>query len=160
MRVERLRDPAPGSTNDADIDAIAGLESASFTNPWSRESLLWELRNSDVTRLYVLREDDGAVVAFCLCWLIFDELHINTVAVAPALRGKGLATQLLREVIADAKPDGARKATLEVRASNLAALALYQRLGFTVTATRQRYYTNPEEDALILWRLDLAEYEW
>jgi ribosomal-protein-alanine N-acetyltransferase len=147
MPVERLIDP--GAT--ADIDAIVALEAASFTNPWPRETIVWELRNSDVTRIYLLRDAAGAIVAFCACWVIFDELHINTLAVAPAERRKGLATLLLEHVMTETSKEGARKATLEVRASNQAALVLYTRLGFRIKATRQGYYTNPDEDALILW---------
>jgi ribosomal-protein-alanine N-acetyltransferase len=147
MRVERLREPDAGA-----LDAIVALEAESFTNPWPRETLVWELRNSDVTRMYILRDDEEQVVAFCLCWVIFDELHINTIAVAPSERRRGLATILLRQVLAETAAEGAKKATLEVRASNSGALALYARLGFQVTAKRPRYYTNPEEDALILWR--------
>ncbi len=148
MRVERLRDPGAG----ADIDAIMGLEAESFTNPWPRETFVWELQNSDVTQVYLLRDDRDTVRAFCICWVIFDELHINTLAVAPDFRRSGLATVLLRQVMAEAAAAGARKATLEVRASNSAALALYSRFGFHVAAQRPRYYTHPEEDALILWR--------
>jgi [ribosomal protein S18]-alanine N-acetyltransferase len=148
MRAERVRDPEASAT----IDAIAALEAESFTNPWPRETLVWELRNSDVTRIHVLRNPEGDVIAFCVSWVIFDELHINTIAVAAAERRKGLATVLLKQVLAEAAAEGAGKATLEVRASNGAALALYERLGFRVTGQRPRYYTNPEEDALILWR--------
>ena len=151
MVVERLRDPAP----DADIDAVVALEAASFTNPWTRDALVWELRNSDVTRVYLLRAPDGAVSAFCTCWVIFDELHINTLAVDPHRRRQGAATILLRHVIQDAVSAGATKATLEVRASNAAALQLYERLGFSVSARRPGYYTKPEEDGLILWRESL-----
>ena len=147
MTFDRLRDP--GAT--ADIDAIAALDAESFTNPWPREQLVWELSNSDVTRIFVMRGDGGAIAAFCLCWVIFDELHINTLAVAPGFRRQGLATLLMQHVLAETTKEGARKATLEVRASNQAALALYERLGFRVTATRPGYYTNPDEDALILW---------
>jgi ribosomal-protein-alanine N-acetyltransferase len=147
MRFERLQNPDAR----ADIDAIVALEADSFTNPWPPETLVWELQNSDVTRIYVLRDDGGVIVAFCVCWVIFDELHINTLAVAAAERRKGLATLLLKRVRAETSREGARKATLEVRASNKAALALYERLGFTVRAKRQGYYTNPHEDALILW---------
>lgn len=147
MRVERLLDP--GAT--ADIDAIAALEAESFTNPWPRETLVWELRNSDVTRIHLLRAEDRTVVAFTVCWVIFDELHINTLAVAPSARRQGLATLLLRHVMAETAKEGARKATLEVRASNSAAIALYGRLGFRIKATRPGYYSNPDEDALILW---------
>jgi ribosomal-protein-alanine N-acetyltransferase len=148
MRVERVRDPA----SNADIDAIVSLEVESFTNPWSRDTLVWELQNSDVTQVFVLRDERDAVVAFCVCWVIFDELHINTLAVAPVARRGGRATFLLRQVMAEAARAGATKATLEVRASNQAALGLYDRLGFRVAAQRPRYYTRPEEDALILWR--------
>lgn len=148
MQIDRLR---PGAS-DADIDAVVGLESESFTNPWPRETLVWELENSDVTRAYVLRDDAGAIAAFCICWVIFDELHINTLAVAPVARRRGIATTLLRHVMADAAASGATRATLEVRASNAAALGLYERLGFHVAAARPGYYVRPEEDALILWR--------
>ena len=147
MRVERVVDPAAEA-----VDAIVGLEAEAFTNPWSRDTLVWELQNSDVTRVHVLRDDEDEVVAFSVCWIIFDELHINTLAVAAAARRQGHATALLRAVMAEAEEAGARKATLEVRASNMAALALYERLGFRVSATRPGYYTNPPEDALILWR--------
>ncbi len=152
MRVERL----PPQPADADVDAVVALEAESFTNPWPRETLLWELANSDVTRAYVLRDDTGAIAAFCVCWVIFDELHINTLAVAAGMRRRGLATLLLRHVIADALAAGATRATLEVRASNAAALALYQRLGFSVSARRTGYYSKPDEDGLILWCNPLA----
>ena len=147
MIVERLRDPDAA----ADIDAIAALEAESFTNPWPREQLVWELTNSDVTRIFVVRDEAGVIISFCLCWVIFDELHINTLAVSPDYRRRGLATLLMQHVLAEAAREGALKATLEVRASNQAALALYERLGFRVTARRPGYYTNPQEDALILW---------
>lgn len=144
VRIERV-------TDERDVDGIVALEAASFTNPWSRETLVWELRNSDVTRIYVARADDGSVVAFCTCWMIFDELHINTLAVSPALRRQGLATTLMRRILGDALAAGVTKATLEVRASNAAAIGLYAALGFRITATRKRYYTKPEEDAYVLW---------
>ena len=148
MRVERLRDPGA----EADIDAVVTLENESFSNPWPRDTLVWELTNSDVTRVYLLRDAEDRAIAFCITWIIFDELHINTLAVGSAHRRQGLATFLLKEVMADAARDGARRATLEVRESNTAALELYARLGFRVTARRRDYYTNPVEDALILWR--------
>ena len=148
MRVERLRDPGA----DADIDAIVALEHQSFTNPWPRDTLVWELTNSDVTRVYLVRDAEDRAIAFCIVWIIFDELHINTLAVSPGHRRHGLATFLLNEVMVEAAREGARRATLEVRASNAAALELYARLGFRVTAKRRDYYSNPVEDALILWR--------
>ena len=139
------------------LDAIVALELESFTNPWSRDTLEWELRNSDVTFIYVLRLDDGQVGAFCVCWMLFDELHINTLAVAPAWRRRGLATALLRHVFAEAGARGVRRATLEVRASNRAGFGAVRapRLpGRPPPGTATTH--NPEEDALILWREGLA----
>jgi [ribosomal protein S18]-alanine N-acetyltransferase len=110
--------------SDDDLDAVAALESECFTNPWTREMLARELERSDVTRVYVLRLPARRVAAFCACWVIHDELHINTVAVAHDVRRRGLAMRLMEHVMRDAAGAGARRATLEVRRSNEAALAL------------------------------------
>lgn len=139
-------------SGDQDLDAVAALEAESFTNPWTRDMLAEELNRSDVARVYVLRSSTRRVVAFCACWVIVDELHINTVAVDPASRRQGLATLLLQHVLADTAAGGAHSATLEVRRSNEPALRLYEGLGFAVEAVRTSYYRQPEEDALVLWR--------
>ena len=141
-------------STEQDLDAVAALEARSFTNPWSRDMLARELRQSDVARVYVLRAADGVIAAFCACWIIYDELHINTIAVDPARRRAGLGTRLMRYVLAQARAAGAHRATLEVRRGNVAALGMYERLGFKIDAVRPRYYTSPVEDALILWRRD------
>lgn len=146
MRVIERMDPA------RDLEAVLAVETACFTNPWTRETLTWELEHSDVARVYVLRVGEDPLVAFCSCWLIFDELHIHTLAVHPENRRQGHARALLDFVVRDAASQGARSATLEVRDSNVAALRLYERAGFAVKGRRPLYYENPVEDALILWR--------
>ena len=140
-----------------DLDRVAALEAASFTNPWTREMLDRELRQSDVARVYVLRLPDRPVAAFCACWIVFDELHINTIAVDHSLRRQGLATTLMRRVMVEAAQAGAKRATLEVRRSNLPAQRLYGSLGFVEAGVRPNYYTQPDEDALILWRDPLTD---
>jgi ribosomal-protein-alanine N-acetyltransferase len=139
-----------------DLAAIAELQRRAFTNPWGADSIQWELANTDVARLYVAHAPDGAVVAYCACWLIFDELHINSLAVDEGMRRRGVARRLLREVFRDAIRAGAQSATLEVRRSNEAARRLYLSLGFVVDAVRRDYYQLPREDALILWHRQLA----
>jgi [ribosomal protein S18]-alanine N-acetyltransferase len=151
MQIERLAD-------NEDLEAVAALEAESFTNPWTREMLERELTQSDVARVYVLRLPSTRVAAFCACWIVADELHINTIAVNPALRRQGLAKALLGHILTTTMSEGIRRATLEVRRSNEPALRLYECLGFSVMAVRSRYYTQPEEDALILWR-DVAAAE-
>jgi ribosomal-protein-alanine N-acetyltransferase len=147
--IERLVD-------EADMDDVAALEAAAFANPWTRDMLARELRHSSATRVYVLRTPERRVAAFCSCWWIVDELHINTVAVDEGLRRRGLAMALLGRVLAEAAAGGIEGATLEVRRSNAAALRLYERLGFTVEAVRPKYYSQPEEDALVLWKRGLG----
>jgi ribosomal-protein-alanine N-acetyltransferase len=134
-----------------DIDAIMAIEEDSFTNPWTRSMFEWDLQHAEITRVYVARAQGAEVVAFCSCWLVFDELHIHSLAVARAYRRQRVATALLRHVLADAAAQGARRATLEVRRSNEPALKLYETLGFNVSGSRPNYYSQPVEDALILW---------
>ena len=143
-------------TSSEDIAAVAALEAVCFTNPWTREMLERELQQSQVARVYALRDEAGGIAAFCTCWMVLDELHINTIAVAPNRRRERLATRLMLHVMREAAPGGGKRATLEVRASNTPARQLYSRLGFVETAVRRRYYTQPEEDGIILWREGLT----
>ena len=94
-------------------------------------------------------------MAYCACWIVFDELHINSVAVDATRRRLGIARRLLEYVLAEAAAGGARGATLEVRQSNEAARKLYEGLGFRVEGVRRNYYQDPKEDALILWHRNL-----
>jgi ribosomal-protein-alanine N-acetyltransferase len=142
-------DPLEG---EEDLDGVLAVEEESFTNPWTKEMYAWELQNRAVCHIFVVRTSEQRVIGFCAFWLVVDEIHINNVAIRPALRGQGIGTQLMQRVFAEARQLGARRATLEVRASNEAARRLYERLGFYVAGTRPNYYTKPVEDALILWR--------
>lgn len=144
-------------SSDEDLDAVAALEAESFTNPWTRDMLERELRQSDVARVYVLRLPTYRVAAFCACWILYDELHINTIAVHPALRRQGLATELMTRLLAMAASEGAHRALLEVRRSNTVAQRLYERLGFRVAGVRRNYYTQPDEDALLLTRSTIPD---
>ncbi len=141
----------------ADLDAVVEVEQASYMNPWTRQMFTWELENGAVSYLYVARTDQCLVAGYCCVWLVFDELHINNLAVRPENRRLGLGKELLVYIMTEGRQLGARRATLEVRRSNEAARRLYDRLGFRIAGTRPRYYSSPVEDALILWRDDLDE---
>ena len=143
VTIERLDPPV----RIADRAAVLALEAGSFTNPWTAETFE-KMLASPVSHVYVARLEDGTLAGFCACWVIGDEMHINTVAVDGRYRRRGIAEQLLREALRRA---GVRTATLEVRRSNDAALGLYRKLGFEVRAVRKEYYQNPVEDGLILW---------
>ena len=147
--VECTVEPFQGA---ADLDGILAVEEASFTNPWTRAMYEWELQNREVCHILVVRTPDVRVAGFCSFWLVVDEIHINNVAILPQYRGRGFGTRLMRRVLTEGRRLGATRATLEVRASNEAARRFYEALGFRATAVRKHYYTNPVEDALILWR--------
>ena len=149
VRVNRL-------ATEEDLDAVAELEARCFSNPWTRASMAAELSRSDIATVFLLRVG-AAVAGFCFSWIIVDELHVNTMAVDEPYRRMGLGTRLMTAVMEDAAGRGVTRATLEVRAANVAARKLYESLGFTVRAIRSRYYTQPEDDALIMWRDDIAK---
>ena len=150
MRIEPLTSPS-------EIDAVLAIEEASFTSPWTREMYVAELENQGISYCFLARTGTGEAVGFCSFWRVVDELHINNLAVLPAWRRTGVATSLLDHVIREGVRMGARRATLEVRRSNEPARRLYERFGFSVAGVRRAYYTNPVEDAIVLWREGLAD---
>jgi ribosomal-protein-alanine N-acetyltransferase len=113
---------------------------------------LSELQNRGVSFCFLARAGNGRIVGFCSFWRVLDELHINNLAVLPEFRREGIASALLTRVLQEGAGLGARRATLEVRRSNEPARLLYERFGFSIAGVRHGYYSNPIEDALILWR--------
>ena len=138
-----------------DVDAVLDIERLSFPLPWSRESFIREICEIDNSHLLVVTEDEGAradLMGYACWWEVVDECHITNFAVAPAHRRKGVADFLLERVLEDAKGRDLHRATLEVRLGNVAAIALYEKWGFTAAAMRPRYYPDNREDALVMWK--------
>ena len=136
-----------------DIDQVLAIEQASFSMPWSRNLFLSEFRSPGVSTLLVSLAADTpprTVTGYLIFWLVEDEMHILNLAVAPAYRRRGIARQLVLDAIKHAYAKGARRAFLEVRASNTAAQKLYSNLGFTGSFVRKDYYDSPIEDAVIM----------
>ena len=133
-----------------DIDAVLNIEHQSFTTPWSRESFYNELTNNQFA-VYIVLEEDDQVVGYCGVWVVIDEAHITNIAILPEYRGRKWGEALLKKLVETSKKLGAIKITLEVRVSNLVAQALYRKLGFEDGAIRKRYYTDNQEDALVMW---------
>ncbi len=144
MTFERLVSPG-------DIDGLMALDEVCFHRPWTRADYERELADPARCVIEVARAD-GRIIGYCAFWRIFDEAHINNFAVHPDWRRRGVGRALLGHALAQAAALGAPKATLEVRASNAAAIALYEAGGFVRAGLRRAYYTHPVEDALILWR--------
>lgn len=129
------------------IAAIAAIERACFSRPWSEEALAEELGNP--AALFLAAVDDGTVVGYVGAHCVLDEAAITNVAVDPARRRQGIAAALLRELATRAAARGVTRITLEVRVSNTAAIALYERLGFMRDGVRPRFYDRPTEDAAL-----------
>ena len=130
------------------IPQIAALERACFSHPWSEDALRDELWN-DSAVVVVAEGEDGTVLGYAGLQTVLDEGYINNVAVDPRFRRQGVAGQLVEAFL---RFGAARLAflTLEVRASNAPAIALYEKYGFTQAGRRRDYYDDPREDALLM----------
>jgi ribosomal-protein-alanine N-acetyltransferase len=134
-----------------DLDAIERIERASYPTPWSRSMFATELAKPSSLSLGAL-DDADRLVGYLVLSRYVDAWHVMNVAVAPESRRKGVATALLRRLLDDTRHDAQRGYTLEVRVSNVGAIALYERFGFRTKGVRRGYYTDNREDALIMWR--------
>jgi ribosomal-protein-alanine N-acetyltransferase len=132
-----------------DLPAVQAIEQASFTTPWPPQAYRNELESNRLAT-YVVARAGGAVVAYAGIWMMIDEAHITTFAVDPRWRRQGIGERLLLALLGLAKDRRAREATLEVRLSNLAARRLYEKYGFRPVGIRPRYYSDDNEDALIM----------
>ena len=132
-----------------DLPEVQSIESASFTSPWPPHAYRSELETNRLASYLVARIDDR-IVAYGGMWLMVDEAHITTFAVHPAWRRQRIGERLLLAFIDLAVDRHAREATLEVRLSNIAARRLYEKYGFRPVGLRPRYYSDDNEDALIM----------
>lgn len=136
------------------VSQIALLEAMCFSSPWSEKSISGELTNP--LSLWIVAVDDGKVAAYVGSQSVMGEADMMNIAVAPEYRRRGIARALVLELISLLSDNMVSSLTLEVRKSNLAAIKLYEMLGFHQVGCRPNYYSAPKEDALILrkeWQL-------
>ena len=134
--------------NESHVRQIAELEKLCFSDPWSENSVASELDNP--LSLWLVALDEDAVVGYIGSQTCCDESDMMNIAVHPNHRRKGIAEALVMALVEELKAAGSRCLTLEVRASNEPAKALYEKLGFSQVGRRPNYYRTPREDALIL----------
>jgi ribosomal-protein-alanine N-acetyltransferase len=132
-----------------DLPAVQQIERASFTTPWPPQAYRQELETNRLAH-YLVCQLGERVVAYGGVWLMVDEAHITTFAVHPAFRRRRIGERLLLAMLDLSLARHAREATLEVRLSNLAARRLYEKYGFRPVGIRPRYYSDNQEDALIM----------
>jgi ribosomal-protein-alanine N-acetyltransferase len=139
-----------------DLPVVQAIEQASFSSPWPPNAYRSELQTNRLASYLVVRVD-GDIVAYGGMWLMVDEAHITTFAVHPGWRRQRIGERLLLAFLDLAVVRQAHEATLEVRLSNLPARRLYEKYGFRPVGLRPRYYSDDNEDALIMTTEPLAE---
>ena len=132
-----------------DVPAVAELDRISFSLPWTERSFQFEVSSNPASRCWVA-EQGGQIIGVVVAWLLLDEVHIATIATHPEFRRQGIAQALLAHVLKLGAKDGALSSFLEVRASNLAAQAMYHKFGYEETGRRLRYYKDNGEDAILM----------
>jgi ribosomal-protein-alanine N-acetyltransferase len=132
-----------------DLPSVLDIERRSFRAPWSAGTFLAEMKN-EWARLRVAVDSRNLIVGYINYWLVADEVHLLNIAVHPDSRQHGLARRMVEEMFDVARDHGCRLATLEVRASNNAAILLYKSFGFDTVAVRVKYYVEDNEDALVM----------
>lgn len=135
-----------------DIPAVLAIDADSFRVPWTPGLFEQELRCDFSHHLVALIAGvrERPVIGYIVCWLVAEEMHVQTLAVRRDLRRRGIATRLVAEMIHRARRERILEASLEVRRSNLAARGLYEKFGFRVKGVRPAYYSDVGEDAMIM----------
>ena len=130
------------------VTQVAELEKLCFSAPWSENSIAHEL-TTDYS-FWLVAEDDGVVAGYIGSQIAFPEADVMNVAVRPEYRRRGIGEILVEALTTHLRNIDCESLTLEVRASNAPAIALYEKLGFQQVGRRPNYYRDPKEDALIL----------
>jgi ribosomal-protein-alanine N-acetyltransferase len=142
------------------VPAVVRIEKLTSTNPWSGELFRGELALPEASRAYLVAREGGRLIGYGGLMFVLDEAHVTTLSVHPDQQGRGVGTRLLAALVREALDRGTRALTLEVRASNEAAQALYRRFGFAPAGVRKNYYAEVGEDAVIMWAHDIDAPEY
>ncbi len=144
---------------EEDIEQVLAIEQSSFSQPWSKNLFLSEFRSPRVSSLLVsldAESEERRVTGYIVFWTVEDEMHLLNLAVDKAFRRRGIAKELVLHAVKRASEGGAKRAFLEVRATNIEARKLYAGLGFSGRSIRRGYYDAPVEDAVVMTLDELA----
>lgn len=135
---------------EQDLQQVVLIEEKSFSRPWTMKDFADTLELDDTFNYVAQVEENGEIAGYCLCYQSVDEGDIANVAVKESMRRQGIAKKMLLHAIRCGRERGIKKLFLEVRISNVPAIALYRSLGFEVVGKRRNYYTDPVEDAWVM----------
>ncbi len=133
-----------------DISEVFRIDAQTAALYWPESSYHFETERNDASRCWVAVNENGSILGFLILWLIVDEIHVANFAVHPEYQNQGIGTALLIHGLINAWEEGARVSFLEVRASNLSALHIYQKLGYEPVGIRKNYYQDNHEDAIMM----------
>ncbi|GAB2552754.1 ribosomal protein S18-alanine N-acetyltransferase [Gracilibacillus alcaliphilus] len=134
----------------ADIEAVKQIDQRSFPVPWPEHVYYEELNNNQYAQYFVVTANQK-VIGFCGTWMVLDEAQITNIAIDPDYRNHGYGQALFQYVITEAVARGIERLSLEVRVSNLKAQRIYKKFGLQPGGIRKNYYSDNQEDALVLW---------
>lgn len=135
---------------EADVPQVAVLEASNFSMPWSEKAFYEQLNNEHA--LYMVAVYNETVLGVCGLLESFGEADICNVSIEHSYQSKGIATRMLKALMEEGTRRGIIAFTLEVRAGNLSAIHLYEKLGFVTEGIRPGFYERPKEDAVIMWK--------
>lgn len=141
------------------LRSVVRIEQQVYPRPWSLSLFLSELALSG-TRSYLVARVGRTIVGYGGLMFAAGDAHITTLAVDPTVQRHGIATRVLVVLTRKALDVGADALTLEVRASNTSAQALYRRFGFSAAGVRKGYYADNGEDAIVMWANDIRRDEY
>ena len=134
-----------------DIEEVVKIEEAAYgPHHWAKSSFYDEMSNN-LAKYYTAKTPAGELVGYAGTWHIIDEGHITTIAVKKDYLRNHIGEAIIHKILEDCYENGVKYLTLEVRASNIPAIKLYEKYGFQSLGTRKGYYQDNNEDALIMW---------
>lgn len=133
-----------------DIDQVMLVELASFSSPWNEQIFKQELTQNQHAYYYII-EIDQKIIGYVGMWVVFDDAQITNIAILPGFRGQNLGEKLFRFALQQAIGLGATRLSLEVRVTNIVAQKLYRKFGLVPGGIRKNYYTDNQEDAIVMW---------
>jgi len=138
----------------SDVEEVMSLEKRCYSMPWSSSAYITEIGNPNAQYL-VAKLANGLLIGYGGVWVVMDEMHITTLAVEPAMRGRRIGERMLIRLLQEGMKRGAVRATLEVRQRNDVAHNLYLKYGFKDVAIRRAYYSDNGENGIIMWAEDV-----
>ena len=133
-----------------DINQVMFVELSSFTSPWTEEIFIQELKENQHAHYYIITIDEK-VIGYVGMWIVLDDAQITNIAILAGYRGQKLGEKLFRFAMQRAISLGVTNLSLEVRITNIVAQKMYRKFGLVPGGIRKNYYTDNQEDAIVMW---------